>query len=77
VRSWVDISLTGIALQGLFTGLYTEATVAEALRHLAAALREAMRKPPTEALLLDHYARLCLVVDEVVHEVRQHDLECT
>ncbi len=44
--------------------------MAEALRGLAAALREAMRKPPTEALLLDHYARLCLIVDEVVQEVR-------
>ncbi len=51
--------------------------VAEALRHLAAALREAMRKPPTEALLLDHYARLCLVVDEVVHEVRRCEVACT
>ena len=43
--------------------------MAEALRGLAAALREAMRKPPSEAVLLDHYARLCLVADEVVHEV--------
>ena len=43
--------------------------MAEALRGLAAALREAMRKPPSEAVLLDHYARLCLIADEVVHEV--------
>ncbi|KAK9842304.1 hypothetical protein WJX81_005560 [Elliptochloris bilobata] len=50
------------------TGEYDELTLAEALRGLAAALREAMRKAPSEAVLLDHYARLCLVVDEVVQE---------
>lgn len=33
-----------------------------------------MRKPPSEAFLLDHYARLCLVADEVVHEVRSKPL---
>ena len=48
--------------------------MAEALRGLAAALREAMRKPPSEAVLLDHYARLCLVADEVVHEVSSKPL---
>ena len=44
--------------------------VAEVLGALSTALREILRKAPTEAQLFDNYARLCLIVDELIYEVR-------
>ena len=43
--------------------------VAGVLGALLTALREILRKAPTEALLFDNYARLCLIVDELLFEV--------
>ena len=44
--------------------------VAEILASLRRALRDILKKPPSESLLLDNYARLCLIVDEMIFEVR-------
>ena len=42
---------------------------AETLRTLLAALKDVLGKPPTVSLLFAQFARLCLVVDEVIYEV--------
>ena len=42
--------------------------VVEVLRTIIQALREVLGKP-TSTVLLDKYAKLCLVVDEVLNEV--------
>jgi hypothetical protein len=44
--------------------------VAETLRSLIAALKEAFSRPPTAPMLIDRYAKLCLIVDEVINEAR-------
>ncbi len=43
--------------------------VAEILRFLVSGLHDALRKAPTEAVLLDNYARLCIVISEIINEV--------
>ena len=43
----------------------------DVLRVILLALKDALGRPPTAAGLLDKYARLCLVVDEVINEVKQ------
>jgi hypothetical protein len=43
--------------------------VAELLRLVIAAIRKTVGKPPTESVLFEKYAKLALVVDEVVSEV--------
>ena len=32
-------------------------------------LHDALRKAPSEAVLLDNYARLCVIISEVINEV--------
>lgn len=44
----------------------------EVLRVILLALKDALGRPPTAASLLEKYARLCLVVDEVINEVSPH-----
>lgn len=46
------------------------AAVVEILRVIISVLKDVLGKAPSAALLLDKYARLCLVVDEVINEVR-------
>ena len=43
--------------------------VAEVLKTLSTCLRDILRKAPSEALLLDQYGRLCLIIDELMFEV--------
>ena len=43
--------------------------VAETIRAISLGLRDTIRKP-TESALFDNYGRLCMVVDEVINEVR-------
>mmetsp|Transcript_11180 Transcript_11180/g.24075 ORF Transcript_11180/g.24075 Transcript_11180/m.24075 type:complete len:151 (-) Transcript_11180:781-1233(-) len=52
----------------LGTGEYDELACAEALRSIIGVLRDVTGKTPSSSLLLDKYARLCLVVDEVINE---------
>ncbi|KAK9810121.1 hypothetical protein WJX72_005088 [[Myrmecia] bisecta] len=52
----------------LGTGEYDELNLAEALRALVGALRDTLKRQPTEALLFDNYGKLCLVVDELINE---------
>lgn len=51
----------------LGSGEYDEIGLVEVLRTIIQALREVLGKP-TAAVLLDKYAKLCLVVDEVLNE---------
>ena len=44
--------------------------VSEVLRSIAHVLRSLLRKPASEALLLDNYATTCLALDEMIYEVR-------
>ena len=44
--------------------------VSEVLRSVAHVLRSLLRKPASEALLLDNYATTCLALDEMIYEVR-------
>lgn len=44
--------------------------VAETLRFIAVALHDVLRKTPSEALLLDNYARMCIILSEIINEVR-------
>ena len=32
-------------------------------------LHDALRKVPSEAVLLDNYARMCMVISEIINEV--------
>lgn len=41
----------------------------DVLRTIIGALKEVLGKTPSSALLLEKYAKLCLVVDEVLNEV--------
>ena len=43
--------------------------VSELLRALAHMLQDSLRRPPSEALLLDNYGKLVLTVDEMICEV--------
>lgn len=43
--------------------------VAEILRFLVAGLHDALRKAPSEAVLLDNYARVCIIISEIINEV--------
>lgn len=43
--------------------------VSELLRAIANSLRVLLRKPLSEALLLDNYGQLCLTIDEIIQEV--------
>jgi hypothetical protein len=40
------------------------------LRFIATALHDVLRKVPSEAVLLDNYARMCIVLSEIINEVR-------
>ncbi len=44
--------------------------VAETLRFIAVALHDVLRKTPSEALLFDNYARMCVILSEIINEVR-------
>ncbi len=44
--------------------------VAEVLQALLAALKDSFSRMPTAGMLIDRYAKLCLIVDEVINEVR-------
>lgn len=43
--------------------------VAEILRFLVSGLHDALRKAPSEAVLLDSYARVCVIISEIINEV--------
>lgn len=49
--------------------LYSGCAVSEVLRFMASALHDVLRKAPSEALLLDNYARVCIVISEIINEV--------
>ena len=36
---------------------------------MASGLHDALRKAPSEAVLLDNYARFCIVLSEIINEV--------
>ena len=46
--------------------------MAEILRFLVSGLHDVLRRAPTEAVLLDNYARLCIVLSEIINEVLSH-----
>ncbi|KAG2430410.1 hypothetical protein HXX76_009935 [Chlamydomonas incerta] len=50
------------------SGEYDELGLVEILRVIISVLKDVLGKAPSAALLLDKYARLCLVVDEVINE---------
>lgn len=50
-------------------------TVNEVLRCLVGALKDVFSRAPTAAMLFDRYAKLALVVDEVINEVSKL-IEC-
>ena len=43
--------------------------MADVLRYLPSALHDVLKKAPSEAVLLDNYARVCVIVSEIVREV--------
>lgn len=43
--------------------------VSEILKALIVALKDSLKKAPTESLLFDNYGRLCLILDEMIYEV--------
>ena len=43
--------------------------MAEILRFMASGLHDALRKAPSEAVLLDNYARFCIVLSDIINEV--------
>ena len=43
--------------------------VADVLRYIPSALHDALKKAPSEAVLLDNYARVCVILSEIVREV--------
>jgi hypothetical protein len=49
-------------------GAFGELAVAEAARAAAVAVRAACKKPPTEAIALEKYAKLCFYLDEAISE---------
>ncbi|KAG2448120.1 hypothetical protein HYH02_006705 [Chlamydomonas schloesseri] len=50
------------------SGEYDELGLVEILRVIISVLKDVLGKAPSSALLLDKYARLCLLVDEVINE---------
>ena len=43
--------------------------VSEILRFVASALHDVLKKAPSETVLLDNYARVCIVLSEIINEV--------
>lgn len=43
--------------------------VAHVLRFIATALHDVLRKAPSEAVLLDNYPRVCVILSEIINEV--------
>ena len=43
--------------------------VSEILKALVAALRDSLKKAPSEILLFENYGQLCLIVDQIIFEV--------
>ncbi|CAL5229723.1 g13100 [Coccomyxa viridis] len=50
------------------TGEYDELALAVILRFLVSGLHDALRKAPSEAVLLDNYARVCVIISEIINE---------
>lgn len=44
--------------------------VASLLRVIMLAIADVVGKPPTESVFFEKYARICVVIDEVINEVR-------
>lgn len=42
------------------------------LRFIATAFHDVLRKTPSEAVLLDNYTRVCIILSEIINEVRCH-----
>ena len=42
--------------------------VSEILRFVASALHDILKKAPSETVLLDNYARVCIVLSEIINE---------
>ncbi|CAL8469515.1 g9056 [Coccomyxa elongata] len=57
-----------LVYHALGTGEYDELALAETLRFIAVALHDVLRKTPSEALLLDNYARMCIILSEIINE---------
>ena len=45
--------------------------MSEVLKAVSHVMRTLLRKPASEALLLDNYATTCLALDEMIFEVRR------
>lgn len=52
----------------LSSGEYDELATSELLRLIVTALSRTIGKPPTESVIFQNYAKVCLVVDEIINE---------
>ncbi|EIE21523.1 hypothetical protein COCSUDRAFT_66930 [Coccomyxa subellipsoidea C-169] len=57
-----------LVYHALGTGEYDELTLAETLRFIGTAFHDVLRKTPSEAVLLDNYTRVCIILSEIINE---------
>eukprot|EP00877_Chromochloris_zofingiensis_P011951 jgi/Chrzof1/7009/Cz02g07150.t1 len=65
---FVLIPATDLVFYALGSGEYDEMALASLLRVIMLAIADVVGKPPTESVFFEKYARICVVIDEVINE---------
>ena len=71
---FVFIPCSDLVFYLMGSGEYDELACAEILRATIQVLKDVLGKTPSAALLFDKYTKLCVVMDEIINEVRHHNI---
>jgi len=73
--SVVFTPVADLVFYAMGTGDYDEMALNEVLDTLIMSLKDVLSRPPTETLLMEQYAVLCLTIDEIILEGIFHNAD--